>query len=128
MAIVRKHKRPVYLNLFQIHFPVGAVVSITHRISGILMFALIPVLIYMLEQSVSTAQGYARVVQILDTLPVRIILVMVIWAFAHHVFNGIRQLLIDIDIGVSREGSRRSAWTVIVAGVMVLGFAAVALL
>lgn len=128
MAIVRKRKRPVYLNLFQIHFPIGAVVSITHRLSGILLFLLIPVLIYMLEQSVSTPQGYARVIQILDNLAVRIALVMLLWAFAHHLFNGIRQLLIDIDIGVSKEGSRRSSWYVIIAGVMVLSFSAVALL
>ncbi|MGB5426966.1 MAG: succinate dehydrogenase, cytochrome b556 subunit, partial [Gammaproteobacteria bacterium] len=51
---------PVFLNLFRIHFPVGAVTSIAHRISGVLMFLSLPLLIYLLDISLQGPAGFDR--------------------------------------------------------------------
>ena len=60
------NKRPVFLDLTRIHQPVMAVMSIGHRISGVLLFLAIPVAVYLLDQSFSGPQGYADVVILLE--------------------------------------------------------------
>ena len=113
-------RRPVFLDLTRIHLPVTAVISIVHRITGVLFFLFIPLLVYVFELSLSSQQGYETVSGILDRWPVRLVVVVMLWGFAHHFLAGIRYLLIDIDIGVGRESSRVSAWCVVAGGVMVL--------
>jgi|SRR3972149_4730069 len=113
-------RRPVFLDLTRIHLPVTAVISIVHRITGVLFFLFIPLLVYVFELSLSSQQGYETVSGILDRWLVRLVVVVMLWGFAHHFLAGIRYLLIDIDIGVGRESSRVSAWCVVAGGVMVL--------
>ena len=113
-------RRPVFLDLTRIHLPVTAVISIVHRITGVLFFLFIPLLVYVFELSLSSQQGYETVSGILDRWLVRLVVVVMLWGFAHHFLAGIRYLLIDIDIGVGRESSRAGAWCVVAGGVMVL--------
>ena len=53
--------RPVYLNLLRIRQPVGAVVSILHRISGLVLVLALPALFYLLQQSLASEEGYRAV-------------------------------------------------------------------
>jgi succinate dehydrogenase / fumarate reductase cytochrome b subunit len=108
----KNKKRPKYLNLLKIKMPVAAVVSIGHRISGFLLVIAIPFIIYAFQQSISSADDYQSVLTALDHPLAKGILVLLIWSFLHHFFAGIRFLLIDIDVGVSRLMSRASAWLV----------------
>ena len=104
--------RPVYLNLLRIRQPVTAVVSILHRISGILMVLALPGLIYLLQLSLSSPAGFSQAAAMLDGPIARIFGVLMIWALAHHLFAGIRFLILDFDVGVSRSVSRKTAWLV----------------
>lgn len=108
----KNKKRPKYLNLLKIKMPVAAVVSIGHRISGFLLVIAIPFVIYAFQQSTSSADDYQLVLTALDHPLAKGILVLLTWSFSHHFFAGIRFLLIDIDVGVSRLMSRASAWLV----------------
>jgi succinate dehydrogenase / fumarate reductase cytochrome b subunit len=110
---------PVYLNLFRIRFPVGAVTSIAHRISGVLMFLSLPVLIYLLDLSLQGEAGFARAQQHLQHPLLRGASVIIAWSLFHHLFSGIRFLLIDIGSGVELSQARRSAWLVNIAGAVV---------
>lgn len=92
--------------------PVGAVASIAHRLSGVLLFLCIPVAAFLLELSLRGPDGYARAAQLLATLPLRLLLLILAWAFAHHLLAGVRFLLIDLDIGVGKEAARASALAV----------------
>lgn len=121
-------KQPVFLNLFRIRQPVTAVLSIAHRLSGILLVALIPVVVWMFDRSLASEAGYREVGAWLHGVPARVMLVAVIWFFAHHLFAGIRYLLLDADIGADIERARVSARLVFAAGLVVLVIAAVALL
>lgn len=105
-------KRPVYLNLFKIRLPVTGMVSLAHRVSGVVLFISIPFAVYLLDRSVASAQDFQAVRQILSSLPMQGLLVLLAWAFAHHFFAGIRFLLIDADIGVEKRAARRGAWLV----------------
>jgi len=126
--MTQKSRRPVFLDITRIHLPVTAVISITHRITGVLFFLLIPLLIYTFDLSLSGQDGYNSVLSILDQRAVRLMLIVLLWGFTHHFLAGIRYLLIDIDIGVNRESSRMTSWCVTAGGIIVLfGSAAVLL-
>jgi succinate dehydrogenase cytochrome b subunit len=126
--MTQKNRRPVFLDLTRIHLPVTAVLSITHRLSGIVLFLLIPLLIYLLDLSLSSQQSYNRVVAVFDHWGARFAFCILLWGFFHHLLAGIRYLLIDIDIAVRRESSQITAWCVIVGGVLVLFAASMMLL
>lgn len=112
-------RRAVFFNLLQIRMPVGAITSITHRISGLLLALGIPVAAYMLSLSLQSSQSFARLMDLFQQWPVRLVAVMFIWALAHHLLAGIRHLLGDIDIGSKLPAARRSAWMVNICGIAV---------
>ena len=112
---------PVYLNLLRIRFPVGAVTSIAHRISGVLLFLSLPFLIYLLELSLRGPDSFKQVLAIVQNGWFVAGFTLIIWSLLHHLLSGIRFLLIDIEQGVALPQARRSAWLVnILAPVLTL--------
>ena len=118
--MIQKDRRPVFLDITRIDLPITAVISIIHRMTGILFFLLIPPLIYLFDLSLSSRQGFETTSDLLDHWLARTLLVFLSWGFAHHLLAGIRYLLIDIDIGVELVPSRISAWCVVGGGLIVL--------
>ena len=119
--------RPVFLNLTQIRMPVGALTSIGHRVTGVLLAAGVPVGAYLLDRSLQDEQGFVDVAGLLRHGAVKVALVLLIWALAHHVLAGVRHLLSDFDVGSPLRQGRRSAWFVNLGGMVVALFAAGAL-
>lgn len=107
--------RPVYLDLKQFRFPIAAIMSVGHRASGVLMILAIPFLAYILDLSLAGPDGFAAVKTILDSLFIKLVLFVVLWAMLHHLLAGIRFLLIDFDMGVEKEIATKSAQAVMVA-------------
>ena len=120
--------RPVFLNLTQIHMPVGALTSIGHRVSGVVLAASIPVGVYLFDRSLQNEQGFAAVTGLLRHGAVKVSLVLVVWALAHHMLAGVRHLLSDFEVGSPLRPARRTAWFVNLGGVAVALFAAGVLL
>jgi succinate dehydrogenase / fumarate reductase cytochrome b subunit len=124
---IQTRKRPIFINLLQIRFPVMAVVSVGHRAAGVLLALLIPALLWLLQKT-ATPQGYSDALEFLRQGWVKLALFVVIWALAHHFFAGLRYLLLDLEIGLSRPQARQSAWivhacagaTALIAGGMLL--------
>jgi succinate dehydrogenase / fumarate reductase cytochrome b subunit len=112
----KNKNRPVFLDLTRIHQPVNAVLSIAHRATGIVLVLLIPVLVFLFDRSLASAQGYADVVDVLRGPAARVVLFALTWVFFHHLFAGVRYLLIDAEIGVEIRRAQASAWVVFVAG------------
>ena len=110
---------PVFLDLTRIQMPVGALTSIGHRISGVVLAASAPAGVYLLGLSLRDATGFAKVVALFGQRPVKALTVIVVWALAQHVLSGVRHLLTDFDIGSPMRVARRSAWFVNVTGVVV---------
>ncbi len=122
------HHRPTFLNLALIQLPVGALTSITHRITGILLVLGVPCGVYLLDLSLRGEESYAKVITLLGYWPVRMTLLLLAWGLAHHAFAGIRHLLMDIDVGSALTWARRSAWLVNVGALAVFLLAVGALL
>jgi succinate dehydrogenase / fumarate reductase cytochrome b subunit len=123
-----KRQRPVYLDLIRIHQPVTAVLSIAHRLSGLVLVLLIPLLIFLFGRSLSGEAGFSEVAGALGAPAARLALVLLAWIFAHHFFAGVRHLLLDAGLGVELHRARASAWTVFGAGILVMLAVAAALL
>ena len=101
--------RPVYLNLFEFRFPLTAIVSILHRVSGVLLFLSIPLILWALDASLDNRFSFAQVTSVLMHPLVKIITWAILSAFIYHVVAGIRHLLMDCHIGETKEGGRLGA-------------------
>jgi succinate dehydrogenase / fumarate reductase, cytochrome b subunit len=108
------NKRPVNLNLISFKFPLTALVSIGHRISGVIMFLLLPLSLYTLSHFVMVKSQSVTCGCVLDS---HLFFSLLIWVFMvatiFHAIAGVRHLLMDLGIGESFEAANRSAALVI---------------
>ncbi|KTD44223.1 succinate dehydrogenase, cytochrome b556 subunit [Legionella parisiensis] len=118
-------KRPVNLDLGSLKFPPMAIVSILHRISGVVLFLLLPIMLYIFGQSMQSEEAFIQVKDLLS----HPIYKLVVWAFGaamiYHVLAGIRHLVMDMGFGEHLDAGRRSAVIVIILAVILsifLGF------
>jgi len=111
-------KRPKHLDLLRISLPLPAKVSILHRVSGALLFLALPVLVYWLDQSLDSAEGYAAAAAFFDHALVKLAELLLVWSYAHHFCAGIRYLLLDLHIGIERIPANRSSALVLIASLV----------
>ena len=111
--------RPKYYDLNLAHLPAPGLLSIFHRVSGaLLFFPILPALLYLLQVSLGSEEGYARLADFFAHPVVKLALLGVVWLYSHHFFAGIRYLLLDLHIGIGKEPSRTSAMAVFVLGIL----------
>ena len=114
-------------DLIRYRLPVPGVLSILHRISGALMFLLLPWTLWLLDLSLRSALGYQQLRQVADGWVVKTVLALLAWALLHHLAAGIRFLLLDMDLGVDRAAARGSAWIVLAVSLPLALWAALAI-
>lgn len=107
-------KQVVYLNLWQFHFPVTAIASILHRVSGVLLFLFVPAVLWALQKSLSSESGLMDIINIRECLPLAVILWAFLSALFYHLLAGIRHMFMDVGIGDSKNGGRLGAYLVII--------------
>ena len=112
-------KRPVFLSLPRIHLPVAGVASILHRVSGVVLFLSLSAASGLFSLSLQDPAGWRAFQAVLYGWPGRVGLMLVLWALLHHLFAGIRHLLLDLHIGLDRPLYRYSAWGVLIAAPVV---------
>lgn len=106
-------KRPKYLNLMEIRLPIAGFASILHRVSGIGLFLMLPLLIWLLDLSLRSADSFQALLAITGHPLVKLVLIGLLWAFLHHFCMGIRILLIDVHVGVDKAQASASAKAVL---------------
>lgn len=111
-------RRPKHLDLAKIRLPMPGFVSILHRVSGALMFVLIPLCLYLLERSLESAEAYAGMAAFVAHPFVKLVLLALLWAFLHHLFAGIRFLLLDLHVGAQLAAARSSSAAVLVVSLI----------
>lgn len=109
-----KKKRPVNLNLFTIHFPLPAIVSILHRISGVFLFLLIPAVVWLLGETLTSAQRFYEIRAMVMQPWVKVTLWVSLMALGYHLIAGTRHLIMDLHIGDSLQGGRIGAYIVLI--------------
>jgi succinate dehydrogenase / fumarate reductase cytochrome b subunit len=125
-------KRPEFRNINALtdlpsyRLPAAGVVSILHRISGVLMFMLMPFIIWMFDKSISSEISFAKFTsafgQGLGVFPgwfIKLVVLALIWAYLHHFIAGLRHLWMDVSHkAVSMEFGRTSALVTLGASVL----------
>lgn len=117
-----KRARPEFRNIHALNdlptyrLPPAGWVSILHRISGAIMFILMPFIIWMFDTSVSSEISFAKFTSVFSVgvgfIPgwfVKLVALAIIWAYLHHFIAGMRHLWMDINHAVSKEFGRSSA-------------------
>jgi succinate dehydrogenase / fumarate reductase cytochrome b subunit len=116
-----KRKRPKNLNLLTIRLPIPALVSIMHRVSGAFLFMLLPVLLWVLHQSLANDESYQLAQAVLHHPLAKLICLAVTWAYLHHACAGIRHLALDAHYGLRLNYARATSRAVlIVSGLLTL--------
>lgn len=114
-----QNKRPKHLNLFKIRQPLPAVVSILHRISGaLLFFPGIPLVLYSLQMLLQSQQSFEALQDCLRDPIIKVVLLLPVWFFMHHLCAGIRHLALDLHIGVTLPQARMGSRLVVAAGIL----------
>ena len=127
-------KRPEFRNINAFkdlptyRLPAAGIVSILHRISGLLMFLLLPFIIWMFDTSVSSEISFAKFSAAFNVglgfvpgVLVKLVALALIWAYLHHMIAGIRHVYMDVNHAVTKEFGKSSA---IVTLVLSLGLTA----
>ena len=127
-------KRPEFRNINAItdlptyRLPVAGIVSILHRISGLIMFLLLPFIVWMFDTSVSSEISFAKFsaafnigLGFVPAVLVKVVVLGLIWAYLHHLIAGVRHVYMDVRHAVSKEFGKSSA---VVTMVLSLGLTA----
>ena len=124
-------KRPEFRNINALsdlptyRLPPAGIVSILHRISGAILFLLMPFIIWMFDTSVSSEYSFARFTHAFGAgigfVPgwfIKLVALAIIWAYLHHFIAGVRHLWMDINHAVSKEFGRSSALVTLTLGTL----------
>ena len=116
--VVRKKQRFGVMRLSDAVFggyrlPLAGFVSILHRASGMLMFALLPFILYLLDNSLTSETSFAVLQKLTTGVFVKLVILVLTWAYLHHFCAGIRHLLMDLHIGLDKDQARQSAVAVL---------------
>ncbi|OTG59656.1 succinate dehydrogenase, cytochrome b556 subunit [Acinetobacter sp. ANC 3903] len=108
-----KSNRPVNLSMGQVlevnlKSPV-AIASILHRLSGVIVFLLVPVLLWLLDKSLSSAEGFAEVQAIFGGFIVRFIVWVFVAGLLFHFIMGVKHLLADLGFAEELQSGRVAA-------------------
>jgi succinate dehydrogenase / fumarate reductase, cytochrome b subunit len=102
-------QRPIHLALHLIKLPPSGIVSILHRISGLLLFLALPLLLLSLQYSLCSIETYTQLVNVLAHPLIKLALIGLLWAFLHHFLAGLRYLAIDLHYLGNLVQSRASS-------------------
>jgi succinate dehydrogenase / fumarate reductase cytochrome b subunit len=110
--LLLKKSRPVWYNLSPLNLPVPGLVSIFHRISGLLLVLGLMWLLYLLELSLGSEAGFQRLREYMSHPISKLGMLVMLWSFLHHLCAGIRYLLLDLHVGIALAAARFSSFMV----------------
>lgn len=111
-------KRPKHLALHLIKLPLPGLISILHRISGLALFAALPLLLLMLQYSLRSIETYTLLMDVLDHPVVKLALLGLLGAFLYHFFAGLRFLAIDLHYVHTLKQARDSSKIVLLVSLI----------
>ncbi|GGY77480.1 succinate dehydrogenase, cytochrome b556 subunit [Pseudoduganella plicata] len=114
----RKQRREIrnihVTELMNYRQPFSAIVSIMHRVSGFLMFALLPFILYLLQESIRSEISFAHFQGIASHPFAKLVILALVWGYMHHFCAGVRHLVMDTHVGLDKDSARKSAIAVLV--------------
>ena len=115
-------QRPKHLDLRLIKLPLSGLVSILHRVSGLILFCSLPLLLLLLQDSLRSIETYTQLIGILTHPLSKLMLIGLLWIFLHHFCAGLRYLAIDMHLLGNLAQSRASSKLVLFASLLLTVF------
>ncbi|GJM06985.1 MAG: succinate dehydrogenase subunit C [marine bacterium B5-7] len=119
--------RPVHLQMTTMRFPLTAIVSILHRVSGVLLFILLPVFLWGLGKSLSSAADYQDLIKLLANPLSRFVAWVMAASFIYHGCAGVRHLMMDLGHFESKTGAKRAAQLMLLIAFVLIAWVGVKL-
>ncbi len=114
---------PVFLNMLQIRFPLTAIASILHRLSGLALFFLIPGLLWVFKRTLDSEQSFLRMQEWFSYGCIKVVVWLFLVGLLYHLLAGIRHLYMDMGWFESRKAGTFTASTVIILALVgAIGF------
>lgn len=98
--------RHIYLNLFAIDFPITALTSIVHRLSGIFLFLSMPILLYFFYLTLESSSSFIVAKALVSRFYIKLFIYIFLYALIYHFFNGIKHMILDLGYFDSKSASR----------------------
>lgn len=116
-----KTKRPVNLDIGSIKLPITSYVSILHRVSGVVLFFSVAVLLCVFDASLESEQSFQSLKDFFSSPVAQLIIWACLAALTYHFVAGIRHLIMDFGVGEdSYESGRNSAWAVVAIAIILI--------
>lgn len=115
-----KTTRPVHLNVFRMKFPPMAILSILHRLSGLALFLLLPLALYLLHHSLQSQISFSQLHAFVAMPIIRFLLWVLLSAAGLHLFAGIRHMIMDCGFGEKLATARITAYLILILEVIVM--------
>ena len=124
MSDLTRPTRPIYrnINITQIvgyRLPLAGIISILHRISGALLFLLLPFVLYLFDKSITSELSFGTFRSVTSGWFAKLVILALAWAYLQHFCAGIRHLFMDLHIGLEKESGKLSAAAAIVVSLVV---------
>jgi succinate dehydrogenase / fumarate reductase cytochrome b subunit len=120
-----KSQRPVNLDLRTIKLPITGVTSFLHRVSGIILFLGIAIMLYALSKSLGSEEGFAEVKSYLTSPLAKIVVWGLLSSLLYHLVAGIRHLIMDAGVGETLEGGKLGSKIIIAVSLVLIVLAGV---
>jgi succinate dehydrogenase / fumarate reductase, cytochrome b subunit len=104
-----KTGRPVYLSLTQFRWPLAAIASITHRITGVVLFVAPAYLLWLLSMAVASPAGFDQASMVMTRPLAKLVMLALLAVLAFHVFAGFKHLVMDFHHWDSLEAGYRAS-------------------
>ena|SRR5213076_3139719 len=125
---VRPQFRNIHVTeLANYRLPAAGIVSILHRISGFLMFLLLPFVLYLLDLSIRSEMSFAYFAGIASHPLAKLVILALCWAYFQHFCAGVRHLFMDLHFGLDKDSARKSATSVLVVSLVLTALVALKL-
>ena len=113
---MQSKSRPKFLDLFILapKMSITAKISILHRVSGVLLFLATPFFLYVLHQSLVSPSFYESLYGVIANPVIKLVYLVLIWAFMYHLCSGVRFLFLDKHKGVEIKTAKATAKIVVV--------------
>lgn len=114
----RQYGVMTFADTMHYRLPLAAFASLFHRISGMLLFFLLPFVLYLLDKSLTSEISFAYFKGFASHWFVKLLILALAWAYLHHFCAGVRHLLMDLHIGLDKDSGRKSALAVFVVSLV----------
>lgn len=124
MSDLTRPARPIHRNIHitQIlgyRLPLAGIISILHRISGALLFLLLPFVLYLFDKSLTSELSFDDFKSVASGWFARLVILALVWAYLQHFCAGIRHLFMDMHIGLEKESGKQTAAVAIAVSLIV---------